>query len=488
MTLAARLVASFGGITLFLLAGNGLLRFLPSLDKRPFFRRLAYAWLLGVAGVASAVFALDHVAGVPLKRRMILPVFLVFAACSLLPRRGSPGNKEPWRTPRMPSARLAVAAAVLVGMLVTAGLFSAAVSEITRDSDGQFTWVAAARWIRADHTVNSPVFREERWYVSHPQYPPLLPLMQVAVQETFAATDDSRVLRPLYAMFFPAFLLILFDSGERRAGAFAAALATIAAAIIPFFASDTVIGGAGTACSDFPLACLWGTGVLVLLETSIVQSTGIAAGILLGAGTVAKNEGLPLAIVAIAVATLTALLRARHRGRAAGRAVLPAGLASLALAAAVLLVVSWKSGIVNRNDEKYDEQLRNLPVAKETLKRLPLLPGPIWWEMIDADWAGFWGYTSVALLGGVAALRRRPARPLLLALAGAMGIYLIAYGITPWPVALLVQKTWNRFLVQLSLPFFVLLAMALRDAIRRVWDLRAVVARRPFPGTSATNR
>jgi hypothetical protein len=103
--------------------------------------------------------------------------------------------------------------------------------------------------------------------------------------------------------------------------------------------------------------------------------------------------------------------------------------------------------------------------------------------MIDAGWAGFWGCTPVALLGGAAALRRRSARPLLLAMGGAMGIYLTAYGITPWPGATLVEKTWNRFLVQLSLPFFVLLAMALRDAIRRVRDLRAVVARRPFPGT-----
>lgn len=60
-----------------------------------------------------------------------------------------------------------------------------------------------------------------------------------------------------------------------------------------------------------------------------------------------------------------------------------------------------------------------------------------------------------------------------------MGIYLIAYGITPWPGATLVQKTWNRFLVQLSLPFFVLLAMALRDAIRRVGSLRAIAAVAP---------
>jgi len=480
VTLAARLVASFGGIGLILLAGNGILRFLPSLDKRPFFRRLAYAWLLGAAGVVSAVFALDHVAGSPLKRRMILPVFLVFAACAFLPRKGSSGGRAPWRTPRMPGARIAVAAAVIVNLLVTAGLLSVAVSEVTRDWDGQMTWVAAARWIRADRTVDSPVLREERWYVSHPQYPPLLPLMQVSVQETFSTTDDTRILRPLYATFFPAFLLVLFDAAERRAGTLAAALVTIAAATIPLFTSDTLYGGAGTAFSDFPLSCLWGTGALLLLETSVVPSTGIAAGLLLGGGVLAKNEGLPLAMVAIAVATLTALLRARHRGQAAGRAVLPVALASLVVAAAVALVVSWKSGIVNRYTVRFDEQLRNLPVVEETLKRLPVLLGPIFWQMIDGGpWAGFWWFSPVVLLAGAGAFRRRPARPLLLVTAGGIAVYLVAYGITPWPGAVLVPPTWNRFLIQLALPVFVLLAMALGDAIRRVRDLRAITYAEP---------
>ncbi|HQR66656.1 MAG TPA: hypothetical protein PLB02_04620, partial [Thermoanaerobaculia bacterium] len=216
MTLAARLLAGFGGIALFLLAGNGLLRFFPALDGRPFFRRLAWAWLLGVSGVTSLLFALDHLAGAPLARRTILPIFLVFAAFALVPRRRSPAAETAMRRPSVPR-RLAVAAAGIVGALVAVGAFSTAVSEVTRDWDGQMTWVAAARWIRADHTVNSPVLREERWYVSHPQYPPLLPLAQVAVQEIFSATDDSRVVRPLYAAFFPAFLLLLFDAAERRA-------------------------------------------------------------------------------------------------------------------------------------------------------------------------------------------------------------------------------------------------------------------------------
>ncbi len=484
MTLAARLAASFGGIALFLLAGNGLLRFFPSLDARPFFRRLAWAWLLGVAGAASALFALDHMAGMPLKRQVILPLFLVLAACALLPRRRRAGT--PSSTPRrLLPARVAVAVAALVGVIVTAGLFSVAVSEVTRDWDGQMSWVAAARWIRADGTVDSPVLREERWYVSHPQYPPLLPLAQVALQETFAATDDTRVTRPLYAMFFPAFLLVLFDGARRRAGTLAAALVTLVASLVPLLSSDMMDGGAGTAYADFPLACLWGGGLLLLLETRLESSTGIAAGLLLGAGVLAKNEGLPLAFVALAVAATATFVRARRRSAPALRALRPVVLASFLVAAAIGVVVSWKSGIVNRHDEGYDEQLRRLPVVRETLKRLPLLPGPIWKEMADAEaWAGFWWCAPVVLLAGAGALRRRPAHPLLLGVAGAVAVYLVAYGITPWKGAELVHPTWNRFLIQLSIPCLVLLAMALRAALRGSLPLRTIagVSAKPNAG------
>lgn len=475
MTLVERLFASFGGIALFLLAGNGLFRFIPALRERPILRRLAYMWFLGIGSVGLLLFALDHVAGVPLQRWTILPVFLVLAALALIPRSGKRKNGTTAAV-RPPAARVAVTAAAVLGVCLTVGLLSETVADVPSDWDGLMTWCPAARWIRAEGTVNSRVLAEGQWHVSHPGYPPLLPLTQVAVQETFGTTDDARVPRPLYAMFFPAFALVLFDAASRRAGALSAALATISAALVPLFASGIQAGGAGSAMSDFPLACFWGTGFLLLFEAHVAPSTGVAAGLLFSAGLLSKNEGLPLVLVAIAVTALFAVLRS-WRTKSVLRALLPVGLAALVAAGAAVLLISWRSGIVNRNDEKYDELILEETVLRDTLKRLPLLPEPIWREMEKtASWAGFWWCAPVVLLTGAGALRRRPARPLLLGIAGGVAVYTVAYGISPWPEMSIVGPTWNRFLIQLSLPFFVLLAMSLRSSVRAVRDLLARTA------------
>ncbi|HQR68677.1 MAG TPA: hypothetical protein PLB02_14900, partial [Thermoanaerobaculia bacterium] len=178
---------------------------------------------------------------------------------------------------------------------------------------------------------------------------------------------------------------------------------------------------------------------------------------------------------ALAAAGAAALLRARRRKESAASPPRPVVLAAPVAAASAALLLSWKSGIANRYDEKYDVQLRTLPVVTETLKRLPVLPGPMFREMTDPEpWGGFWWGLPVVLLAGAGAFARRPARPLLLALAGAVGTYLLAYGITPWPGAVMVHPTWNRFLIQLSIPLLVLVAMALRSALRAASPLRRI--------------
>jgi len=207
MTLTARLLASADDITLFLFAGSGLLRFFPALRGRPRIVRLAYAWLLGAGAVPAILFALSHFFHVPLSPAPILIVVVLLSACAVIPGRGR--TLPPEKRLQTRSTRVAVIVGVLLGSCVTAGLFAESVSEGIRDWDGQMSWTAAARWIRADRSVDTPVLREDRWFVSHPQYPVLLPVMQVAAQEAFGATDDGRVIRPLYAAFFPAFLLVL---------------------------------------------------------------------------------------------------------------------------------------------------------------------------------------------------------------------------------------------------------------------------------------
>ncbi len=465
MNAGSPLLPTLGGIVLFLLAGNGVLTLFPALRERPFLLRMAWAWLLGISGVGVLLFGANHLLHVPLDGRAVWPVFLGLALLRFVPQ-STAANRESHR-PHIPRAtKIVLFAATALSTLIVAGLLSNSVSEAVRDHDGPMTWDATARWIRAERSVNAAVLREPLWYVSHPQYPPLLPLMQVATQQAFATSEDTRVIRPLYAVFFAAFLLVLYDAASRRAGRLAAALATLAAALVPFLSSNLQYGGAGTTYSDIPLGCFWGAGFLLLLEPALRPSSGVAAGLLLGATVLTKNEGVPFALIALGIGVAVRLLRAHRRALPWVPALVPIALALLVTAAAFALLVSWNSGISNRFDEDYLTRLRTAPVVSMTLARLPLFPKAMWNSMTETwAWAGFWWCVPVIVVTGLRAFRRRGAWPLLLAPAAALGVFVIAYGITGWPGTELVRVTFSRFLIQMSIPLFVLIAMMLDVSI-----------------------
>ena len=133
------------------------------------------------------------------------------------------------RAPRFqPAARLAAwarglggpiqAGCALVAALVCAGVLAEAASNPVHDWDGRITWSAQARYIRDAGTVDAEALRNAHWYVSHPQYPLLLPIAQAAALEAFHAGLYSHLQRALYAAFFPALLLVVYDGARRGAG------------------------------------------------------------------------------------------------------------------------------------------------------------------------------------------------------------------------------------------------------------------------------
>ena len=82
------------------------------------------------------------------------------------------------------------------------------------------------------------------------------------------------------------------------------------------------------------------------------------------------------------------------------------------------------------------------------------------------DWGLFGSAVPLALIAGWRALRRRPAFPLLLAAPVPLGVGWLYATISLKP-DFVVTTTWNRFLLQASVPLLVLFALALRDLLRR---------------------
>ncbi|MFY9823865.1 MAG: hypothetical protein WAM82_20970, partial [Thermoanaerobaculia bacterium] len=211
---AAEALAGFAGVALFAVPGAGLAELLPAVRDFRLGRRLAYSWLLGVAWTAGVLYALSHFLAVPLRAPAVLAVAAVPALAgtvSWLRRR----RQRPARSPRRlrPWEWLVVAVCAVISLAV---LCEALTSPVL-DWDGWMTWAAQARYMRHEGTVDPTVLTQKGWYVSHPWYPLLLPVAQVAVLETTGADWDDPAFRPLYAAFFPVWLLVVYGGARALA-------------------------------------------------------------------------------------------------------------------------------------------------------------------------------------------------------------------------------------------------------------------------------
>jgi hypothetical protein len=495
---AADLAGGLGAVALFAVPGYGLTELLPTLRRQPLARRAAYGYLLGVAAVAGGLYALSHACGVPLRPPAVwataaAPALAGLAAGLIRRRRATPVAPANPAVPAVSAARgarshsrrtaaaawafAAARCSALAAALICLGVFAEAATNPPQDWDGRMTWCTQARYVRAAGTVDAGVLLDARWYVSHPQYPLLLPVAQVAAQEAFGADPDAPLPRAVYAAFLPALLLVAYDAARRAAGRTAGALAALAAAATPFLLRGE--GGAESAYSDLPLACFYGAALVLLLGPRPRAGSGLAAGLLLGAAVLTKNEGTPLACLALALGW-----RAGRSAAAAGgldRRSWRAGAWRFAVAAApvvlaLALLASWRAGIPNREDESYPELVRSASLWPGIVTNAAAFV-PVMIDKMNRfrHWAGLWWLAPAALLAGRHALRHPRLRRYLVAAAGPPAIAWAAYSIHPLP-AFLAAVTWERFLLQSAVPLTIVLACALAEVRRH---LRAADGSRP---------
>ncbi len=475
------LLAHLGGVALFLLPGLALAGLFPGLRAVPRFRRLGYGYLLGVATVAGTLYALSALLDVPIRRPAIFATAAGLAAIGLAGwLRAADRRTQRPRRPLPLRARLAslVLAAAAAG--VCAGVFADAVTEPLRDWDGRMHWSAQARYIRYEGSVLPVAITKGQWFINHPRYPVLLPVAQVAVLEATGAREDELFFRCLYAAFLPALLLVIYDGARRWAGWLPAGLSAVAIAGLPFITSYPD-GGAVSSYSDLPLACFYGAALILLLRGRAFPSDGIAAGLLLGGAVLTKNEGTLLAGFALLATAAVPLLRLWRSRRPASLAPTPRrrlllkGSRLCAAAAAMVMVLAffmlWRSGIPNRQDEMYEDFVQAEHFFPGVFTRIPVYGGIVLdrtflsWD----HWVGFWWMVPFVLFAGRGALTGRRAAlswPLLLGLAGPLAVAWGAYTVH-WHPDQLANVTWERFLVQGSVPFAVFFSLCLRKVLRQ---------------------
>lgn len=461
----ARLALAFAGIALFVAPGLGLAQAVRPLRRLPLVVQGAWAFLFGIGWVAGGAYVASHVFGILLKRGLFLWLAVVPTIAGLVwflvRRRGAtPRPARRRRRPRDPVAVAALAAAAFV----CAGLYAEALRNPLTDWDGRMTWFAQARFVREARTVDATAIRDDRWFLTNRRYPLLMPLAQIAVQETLDLSDDERTVRPLYATFLPVFLLLLWSGALRLAGARAGAFAVLAATAVPYFAFWNH-GGAAGGFSDFPLGCFLGAGALLLLlgRTPMV---GVGAGLLLAGAVLTKREGLPAALACLAIGAAWVILpgrRDRARPVAAATRLLPA---FALVAAAAVFFAHWASGIVRDGwDEGYFKALTSRGTWQTFLPRLTSALPQVVREMFDpSQWGVLWVVLPLVVVAGAGALRRPRVRALVALSFVSPALGLAAYGVH-WDPPALAAVTWSRFLIQASLPLFLLFAICLGEGL-----------------------
>ncbi len=468
-----RLAFAVGGVVLFLTAGLGLSEFMATLRRRPWAVRLAYSYLLGVVSVAGAMYVASYVSGFKLGRTLIFTIVFLPAGLGLIRRLSarhdvagdSHRRSRSWKTARRDPF---VAAVLAVAVLVTLGLLVDAVTNPITDFDGRMTWCLQAKYIRAEESVTPAALRESKWYVTNRGYPLLLPLAQVAVQQALATPDDDRVIRFFYAAFFPASLLIVYEGAARLAGPRLAATAVLMASTVPFLAFWANGGAAGT-YSDFPLACFFSAGMLLVLTDRNSLSAAMAAGLLLAACVVTKREGLVLALAVVVAGSALVLSRWTCRVRP-GRAryVLTwMSLLFVPVVAALALRLSWSAKIPSTTVD-YVTPLMRVSTYGDWFPRLLSVTPDLFHETFNRQkWSIFWAVVVVALIAGKRAFRHRFCRLLLVAAVIPLAVGCLAYGVHPDP-HWLARRSWNRLLAQSSLLMLVVAALFMRQAFRRI--------------------
>jgi len=140
----------------------------------------------------------------------------------------------------------------------------------------------------------------------------------------------------------------------------------------------------------------------------------------------------------------------------------PVALALLLVISAALLLRSWREGIPNRNDEKYEEILRDPPPLPTLARHLrEAAPIALYETFLPNRWGLFFVAAPLVLLAGRRGLRHRPSFVLLVLAASGPLLGVAAYAVH-WNPSYLTTVTWNRFLLHGSMGTLLLVSLALR--------------------------
>jgi hypothetical protein len=308
-------------------------------------------------------------------------------------------------------------------------LFTAAVVPLD-DYDGRAFWVLKAKAIAHERAIDGPFFDGDQVHNPKNEYPLLIPLAASSVMIATSDIDDMTI-RWLYVLGLGSFALY----SRRFVGVWPAAL-------IPWIPQFAIAqeGGALSAYNDIFFAAFAGCAFFELVERSSPLRFGIWISFLL----LTKNEGLPFALLLLALAVI--IWRER---------VWPA-LPTFAIASATLWL--WRRRVEPTDDDPLWQLLQTLPGK---LERFGSAAAGFAKHSLALDqWGVFW---IAVLIACTILIARREWRLLLLPVTIIFvmsAVYVTAYTVTNWPIYDHIKVSASRLLMHFAGPALFLISTA----------------------------
>jgi len=389
-------------------------------------RSLGEAFLLGL-GITGSVLFIAGVVHVPLVIAMGL-----IAVWGVARGVWEVKNAFPLSTAHSPLPT------ILMIIPLVALTFAAAITPLN-DFDGRAFWVLKAKGIAHERSVDGPFFHGGT-HDPRNQYPILIPL-EGAVILSLAHSLDDRNLRWLYLGILAALALLVRERIGRLVSPAAGAWCAAILVWIPQFAVEPE-GGALSAYNDIAIAAFAAGAFFELLET---QKNEFRFGLWLAFLVLTKSEGLPLALVFLAIGAFV------FRKRILTPAIITF------VATAALLV--WRLRIPAGDEE---DVFRLLPTIPEKLHRIGTAIAAFPRHMLLMPrWGIFWIAVIVAAV--LAARIERRAWIAIAVIASILATYTAVYVTTAWIPSELIAVTADRLLMHVIAPSLFLLALTARS-------------------------
>lgn len=295
----------------------------------------------------------------------------------------------------------------------------------------------------------------------HTDYPLLVPMVQTWAYRFMGAHNDV-IVKMVYPIVFVAFLAAIYSSLKRMIGPRKALFFTFLFGTMPQIANYATIGYA-----ELTFTFLVTASFLMLLEYSISGKGAYlsVSAMLLGAGMLAKNEGISF-LISSSVFCLAMVARSKDRPGELKRITLRF---FLVLSVFILPWLVFKSGPGSQNT---DIDLSSMTISRllENGRQIPFILDKFQQELFQPKkWNIFW-----IMVIGFSVLRYRRVREpqisgTLCFLSVNLAVYFAAYmALTGKDLYFHVNTTLSRFMIHFSGVALVYLALLLKDDLNKI--------------------